>query len=176
MGTPISESKENTGDAMKAKKHSKRIYFLTFLNIGILIMVLFCLWHLRQTLELINTTELPAIPETETDTDTVTAELPSGNTARIYFGKNAFKVKDCSSAASREDMIAVLCTAKAYCNQNNISVSRKNIDLIGEYRLHVFLYQIGYKREQTGNADIDYIQDHRQYVNIASRLFGIFGI
>ena len=65
-------------------------------------------------------------------------------------------------------MIAVLCTAKAYCDQNNISVSRKNIDLIGEYRLHVFLYQIGYKREQTGNADIDYIQDHRQYVNIAS--------
>ena len=47
---------------------------------------------------------------------------------------------------------------------------------MGEYRLHNLLYSVGYKREQTGDADVDYVSNSRWYVNVVSSVFGWVGV
>lgn len=159
---------------MKKGKISKGAYALTVVNILILLFSLFCLWKIRQTWKQINAAELPTYREAENET--LEIELPSGKQVNVFFGKKAAEVEACYLTSSREDIISVICAVKAYSAQYDITFPRETADMIGEYRLHVFLYRIGYKPEQTGDAAIDYIEDHRWYVNAFSRLLGMLGL
>ena len=46
----------------------------------------------------------------------------------------------------------------------------KFTDMLGELRLHNALYAVGYKREQTTDADLDFTSDKRWYVNFISKI------
>lgn len=133
------------------------------------IIALFCLANAIQT---INTFEHPE-PQYYTETeDSVLVTLSSGKCFALEFGKTAVEVKQCASV-SRHDALMLISFIKGYAQRNSIPISRATVELIGECRLHTMLSRIGYKAEQTDNADLDYTHDRRWYVNAIAKMFGI---
>ena len=136
------------------------------------IIALFCLASAIQT---INTFEHPE-PQYYTETEGyVLVTLSSGKYFTLDFGKTAVEVKQCASV-SRHDALMLISFIKGYAQRHNILISRATVELIGECRLHTMLSSIGYKAEQTDNADLDYTHDRRWYVNAIANVIGIIGI
>lgn len=156
----------------KRKRHTEHIAIVLLL--GILIICLFCLWRSYRLIEQVEVAE--PIAYTETNDGKVIATLPSGESLIFSFGKNRVCVQSCSAAPSRAHAIDIALFIKGYAEQNEIECPRSLIMLIGEYRLHSVLTAMGYKSQRTNNADIDYIQDSRWYVEVASAVFGYVGI
>ncbi len=136
------------------------------------IISLFCLASAIQT---INTFEHPE-PQYYTETeDCVLVTLSSGKCFTLDFRKTAVEVKRCASV-SRHDALMLISFIKGYAKKNSIPISRATVELIGECRLHTMLSSIGYKAEQTDNADLDYTQDRRWYVNSIAKMIGVMGM
>ena len=106
----------------------------------------------------------------------VSVHLPSDQFADLSFRNNHAKIKNSYRFESKADCYAVVLAIKSYARQNKIEITRSNTEMVGELRLHNFLYQIGYKPDETGDADLEYIQDRRWYVNVASELVGWMGL
>ena len=107
---------------------------------------------------------------------TATVQLPSGQIVDLHFRGNNVEVRDSYVCNNIEDCYAVVLAIKSYAQSNGIEIVRSNTDLVGELRLHNFLYRIGYKQTETGTADLEYICDRRWYVNVASRMIGWTGL
>ena len=107
---------------------------------------------------------------------TVSVRLPSGEIVELHFRENNVEITDSYECKSIEDCYAVIFAIKAYARENGIEIIRSNADMAGELRLHNFLYEIGYKQNETGTADVEYIRDRRWYVNVASRMLGWTGL
>ena len=107
---------------------------------------------------------------------TASVQLPSGQTVDLHFRENNVEVSDSYVCNNIEDCYAVVLAIKSYAQSNGIEIVRSNTDLVGELRLHNFLYRIGYKRTETEDADLEYICDIRWYVNAASRVIGWTGL
>ena len=107
---------------------------------------------------------------------TASVQLPSGQSVDLHFRENNVEITDSHECKSIEDCHAVVLAIKSYAQSNGIEIVRSNTDLVGELRLHNFLYRIGYKQNETGDADLEYICDRRWYVNVASRMIGWTGL
>lgn len=113
---------------------------------------------------------------TEDTAGVVSLKVTEGNTMTLRFGKDSVKVIDSGKTVSRKTCIIVISFIRYYANEHTITITQSNIELIGEYRLHTYLYRIGYRTKQTKDADIEYNGDPRWYVRAASKTFGWFGI
>ena len=107
---------------------------------------------------------------------TASVYLPSGQIVDLHFRGNNVEITDSYECKSIEDCYAIVFAIKSYARENGIEIVRTNTDLVGELRLHNFLYRIGYKPDETGTADLEYICDRRWYVNVASRVIGWTGL
>lgn len=107
---------------------------------------------------------------------TASVQLPPGQTVNLHFQENNVEVSDSYVCNNIKDYYAVVLAIKSYAQSNGIEILRTNTDLVGELRLHNFLYRIGYKRTETEDADLEYICDRRLYVNVASRVIGWTGL
>ena len=107
---------------------------------------------------------------------TASVQLPSGQSVDLHFRENNVEVSNSYVCNNIKDCYAVVLAIKSYAQSNGIEIVRSNTDLVGELRLHNFLYRIGYKRTETEDADLEYICDRRWYVNVASRVIGWTGL
>ena len=107
---------------------------------------------------------------------TASMQLPSGQIVNLHFRENNVEVSDSYVCNNIEDCFAVVLAIKSYAQSNGIEIVRSNTDLVGELRLHNFLYRIGYKQNETEDTDLEYICDRRWYVNVASRVIGWTGL
>ena len=76
----------------------------------------------------------------------------------------------------KPDLIKIIRFIRYYCERHEVEITRSNSDLWGEMRLHTVLYDVGYKRAQTGNANIEFEKDERWYVGVAGSILGWIGI
>lgn len=141
---------------------------------ALLIISLFCLWRSHRLIEQMEIAE--PIEYIETADGKVIATLPSGVSLTFAFGKNRVSIENCSSAPSREQAIDIALFIKGYAQKEKIDIPRPLVMVIGEYRLHSVLTAMGYESHRTNNADIDYSQDSRWYVETMSAVFGYVGI
>ena len=110
------------------------------------------------------------------DTSNAGILLPSEQSVHLKFRNNHVKIKDSFQYQRIEDCYTIVMSIKNSANESGIEITRSNTEMVGELRLHNFLYRIGYKPDETGDADLEYIKDRRWYVNIASRWIGWTGI
>ena len=110
------------------------------------------------------------------EASTASVRLPSGEIVELHFRENNVEITDSYECKSIEDCYAVIFAIKAYARENGKEIIRSNADMAGELRLHNFLYEIGYKHNETGTADVEYIRDRRWYVNVAGRMIGWTGL
>ena len=110
------------------------------------------------------------------EASTATVQLPSGKLVVLHFRENNVEIIDSYECKSIEDCYSVVFAVKSYARENGIEIVRTNADMAGELRLHNVLYGIGYKQDETGTADLEYIRDRRWYVNVASRMIGWTGL
>lgn len=150
----------------------KRSCLLIF-HILLFLGSLACLLQTNRNVEQINAIN-PSFYYIEGSTASV--HLPSGEIVDLYFRGNNVEVSDSYVCNNIEDCFAVVLAIKSYAQSSGIEIVRSNIDLVGELRLHNFLYRIGYKRTETEDADLEYICDRRWYVNVASRVIGWTGL
>ncbi len=139
-----------------------------------LIISLFCLWRSHCLIDRMEIAE--PIVYTETDDGKVTATLPSGESLLFAFGENRVSIANCSLAPSREHAIDIALFIKGYAQKKGISIPRPLVMVIGEYRLHSILTAMEYESHRTNNADIDYSQDSRWYVETMSAVLGYVGV
>ncbi len=100
--------------------------------------------------------------------------LSSGKEVKIRIGESAAWVAD-SYLYTKEEIYEILSFVKGYALEKGYDITRKDAELVGEFRLHQFLYEIGYKEEQTKDLDLEYKADSRWYVNVASKIIGWCG-
>jgi hypothetical protein len=105
----------------------------------------------------------------------VSVMLPSDEIAVLYFRNNHAKIKNSYRYDTISDCYAMVMAIQSYARQHDIEITRSLTEMVGELRLHNFLYEIGYKTDETGDADLEYIQDRRWYVNVASKMVGWMG-
>ena len=153
-------------------KKGIRLCFLMF-NILIFLGSLLCLFQTSYNFKRINAI-FPSFYDIEDSTASV--ELPSGNFVDFHFYHNNVKIADSYECKNIEDCYAVVLAIKCYAQSHEIEIVRSNTELVGELRLHNFLYRIGYKQNETRDADLEYICDRRWYVNIASCMIGWMGV
>ena len=139
---------------------------------ALLLITLFC-WI--RSLEVINEF-VHAQPQRYEETEgKVVVTLPSQNVYTFSFAKYSVCIDPCGGA-SRNDALHLITFLKGYATKSELPIKRSTVELIGEYRLHTILSNIGYKTKQTNKADLDYIQDARWHVNAFSKVIGIVGL
>lgn len=108
---------------------------------------------------------------TETAGGEVELEMSDGETVRLRFDKEVVKAEQSYRVKDRAGQIYLTTFIYSYAREKEIHIERKFTDMLGELRLHNALYAVGYKREQTADADLDFTSDKRWYVNFISTIF-----
>ncbi len=90
----------------------------------------------------------------------------------MKFGENDVSIEQSYLYSKTEEISYILSFVKYYLSEIGYEMKRDDSELIGEYKLHTFLYNIGYKQKQTGTLNWDYGYDKRWYVNVASKILG----
>ena len=93
---------------------------------------------------------------------------------QMRFSENSVKIYE--SYRYDSAVYEIVAFVRQYSEEKDYGISRENAELVGEFKLHNWLYSIGYKREQTQHSDIEYTADSRWYVNWASKFIGWFGV
>lgn len=148
---------------------------LTIINILMFMISIYCLVRTDQNNKIINSTNTD-FDYYECGNGKVILTLEEQKRITFIFGNNSVKVVQSYQATSKEESISIVLFIREYTRKNGIEVQRSNTQILGEYRLHNFLYSFGYKRAQTCDADIDFVSDRRWYVNIVSSVFGWVGL
>ena len=107
---------------------------------------------------------------TETAGGEVELEMSDGETVRLRFDKEVVKAEQSYRVKDRAGQIYLTAFIYSYAQEKEIHIERKFTDMLGELRLHNALYAVGYKREQTTDADLDFTSDKRWYVNFISKI------
>lgn len=155
-------------------KKRRSLIVLTIVNILILIMSIYCLIRTTQNCKFINSNASEFVYE-EYENGKVILTLEEEKRITLQFGNSSVKVVQSYQATSREESISVMLFIRYYTRQKGLKVHRSNTQILGEYRLHNLLYTVGYKRANTGDADIDLVKDKRWYVNVLSSVWGWIG-
>ncbi len=156
------------------KKRRSLIVF-TVVNIMLFLMSLYCLIKTTQNNKIFNSIDTEFDYE-ECGYSKVILSLEKGKKVTLVFGNNSVKVVDSYQATSKRDSISVMMFIRYYAEKRGYVVLRSNTQIMGEYRLHNILYTFGYKKEQTSDADIEFVKDRRWYVNMVSSVCGWIGI
>lgn len=106
------------------------------------------------------------------DGSAVRLELNGGETATLRFGEGSVRVEQSFRWEEKEQIMEIIMFVRSYTQAHGYKMERAATDLYGEYKLHNFLYAMGYKRESTESCDLDYISDRRWYVNVISKILG----
>ena len=138
----------------------------------LLFLSLFCLWRALDTINRFEHAELQSYSKRGKQ---ISVTLPSDRSYLLSFGKKDVKIDHCIGS-SRQDALDMISFVKGYATEQKIDIPRSTVELIGEYRLHTILSNIGYEREQTAVVDLDYVQDRRWYINTLSTLIGVLGL
>ena len=156
-------------------KQRKVLIIFTVVNLTILILFTVCMLRIRQMHREINAAT-DEFHYTETANGEVTLNLGDHGIASIKFSKDGVSITDSYLFDNPDCLPKVLRFVRYYASQEGYEIGRSNIELIGEYRLHTILYEIGYKPEQTKTLNWDFDEDPRWYVNTASSLIGWCGV
>lgn len=156
-------------------KTRRFVTVITALNLIILILLTICVLRIDKMHREINATG-DEFHYTETKNGEVLLDLGDHGIAAMRFSKDGVSIEDSHLFDNPECLPQVLSFVRYYASREGYSIPRSNIELIGEYRLHTMLYNIGYKPEQTGTLNWDFYEDPRWYVNTASSIIGWCGI
>ena len=148
---------------------------LTIINVFILILSLVGFFGTRKNVQAFNHTD-DAFEYEESEEGRVELSLDEGERVTIIFNETNVEVVGAYRFNDRPDVVRIIRFIRYYCEKNDVNVKRKNSDLWGEYRLHTALYKVGYKRSQTGDANLDYESDKRWYVNALGSVIGWLGL
>ncbi len=152
----------------------KTIMAVTILNLLLMLIAIISWVCVAAHNESINSVR-PTFDYTETD-EGILLNLQDRGTVHITFGKGGVSIADSHLHDNPRSISEILMFARYYAAKLGYEMERSNSELIGEYRLHTILYQIGYKQEQTGTLNWDYAEDPRWYVNAASSVIGWLGV
>ena len=155
-------------------KKKRSLIVLTAVNVLILLMSIYCLIRTTQNNKFINS-YITDFDYEEYENGKVILTLEEDKRITLHFGNDSVKVVQAYQAASRKESVSVMLFIRYYTQSKGMKLSRSNTQILGEYRLHNLLYNVGYKRAQTADADIDLVKDRRWYVNIVSSVYGWIG-
>ena len=156
-------------------KQRKVLIAFTVVNLTILILLTVCMLRIRQMHREINAAT-DEFHYTETENGEVTLNLGDHGIASMKFSKDGVSITDSYLFDNPDCLPKMLCFVRYYAAREGYEIGRSNIELIGEYRLHTILYEIGYKPKQTKTLNWDFDEDPRWYVNTASSLIGWCGM
>lgn len=157
------------------KKAKRCIVIITVINLIILILLTLCMLRITEMHRAINAAG-DEFQYTETESGEVTLDLGDHGIATMRFGRDGVSIGEAHLFDNPDCLPKVLRFVKYYAAQEGYGISRSNLELIGEYRLHTILFKIGYKPEQTETLNWDFDEDPRWYVNTASSVIGWCGI
>ena len=151
----------------------RTIIVLTIINVTVFIFALLCFIGTGINNKIFNSIESFTYRETENGVVFVTE---NGQEVPIQFSGQGVRVLQTKQKTGRKEGLEIVRFIREYAKKNGYAFQRTNTGLYGEYRLHVILYRLGYKRKQTGVADLEYGKDKRWYVERISKLIGWVGM
>ena len=119
----------------------KRSFLLIF-HILLFLGSLACLLQTNRNIEQINAINSSFY---YIEGSTASVKLPSEQMVDLHFREKNVEVSDSYVCNNIGDCYAIVLAIKSYAQSNGIEIVRSNTDLVGELRLHNFLYRIGYK-------------------------------
>lgn len=157
------------------KKNKLKCLKTLIIYIGIMLFACFSITNFILNLQQINKVNERKYDYHLPNQNMVTYCLSNGKQINIYFSDEAAKIID-SYELSRDERIETVCFIKYYFKEKGIVCTRTVQNLEAEWAMHNFLYRINYQIESTKDADLDYIQDKRWYVNAATIVMQILGV
>ena len=95
---------------------------------------------------------------------------------RLQFESESVKIIQSYKHNGTETIFQTVQFVRFYAQGKGYEIQRDVTEMYGEIRLHNIAYNLGYKRERTGDCDLGYIADKRWYVNAASKVIGWVGL
>lgn len=102
--------------------------------------------------------------------------LQGAEEVRLRFDERSVKIVQSYKHGSTENIFRMVLFIREYMCGKGYESERDIADMYGEIRLHNILYALGYRRERTGDCDLEYTADRRWYVNAASKAIGWIGL
>ena len=150
------------------------IIVLTVLNVLLLIGSIVCTVLTYRNNKIINSTETTFTYREESGGVLLT--LQNQEEIRLQFEGDSVKIIQSYKHNGTETIFQTVQFVRFYAQGKGYEIEREVTEMYGEIRLHNILYNFGYKRERTGDCDLDYAADRRWYVNAASKFIGWIGL
>mgnify|MGYP001853337310 FL=1 len=150
------------------------VIVLTVLNVLLLIGSIVCTALTYRNNKIINSTEQTFAYREEGGGVLLT--LQNQEEIRLQFESESVKIIQSYKHNDTETIFQTVQFVHFYAQGKGYEIERDVTEMYGEIRLHNILYNFGYKRERTGDCDLDYTLDRRWYVNAASKLIGWIGL
>lgn len=150
------------------------VIVLTVLNVLLLIGSIVCTVLTYRNNKIINSTETTFAYREEDGGVLLT--LQNQEEIRLQFESDSVKIFQSYKHYGTENIFQTVQFVRIYAQGKGYEIERDVTEMYGEIRLHNILYNFGYKRERTGDCDLDYTADRRWYVNAASKLIGWIGL
>lgn len=153
----------------------RAIIVLTIFNIVLFLLSLLAYFRTTENLKIFNSAENDFNYE-EREKGNVELVLNQSERVTLEFNETSVTVSNAYRFDDRPEMVEIIRFIRYYSEKSGVEITRTNSELWGELRLHTALYKMGYSKEHTLNAEIDYEKDERWYVNIVSKVLGRIGI
>ena len=150
------------------------VIVLTVLNVLLLIGSIVCTVLTYRNNKIINSTETTFVYREEDGGVLLT--LQNQEEIRLQFESESVKIIQSYKHNDTETIFQTVQFVRFYAQGKGYEIERDVTEMYGEIRLHNILHNFGYKRERTGDCDLDYAADRRWYVNAASKLIGWIGL
>ena len=150
------------------------VIVLTVLNVLLLIGSIVCTALTYRNNKIINANETTFVYREEDGGVLLT--LQNQEEIRLQFESESVKIIQSYKHNDTETIFQTVQFVRFYAQGKGYEIERDVTEMYGEIRLHNILYNFGYKRERTGDCDLDYAADRRWYVNAASKLIGWIGL
>ena len=150
------------------------VIVLTVLNVLLLIGSIVCTALTYRNNKIINSTE--TIFAYREEGGGVLLTLQNQEEIRLQFESESVKIIQSYKHNGTEAIFQTVQFVRFYAQRKGYEIERDVTEMYGEIRLHNILYNFGYKRERTGDCDLDYTADRRWYVNMASKIIGWIGL
>lgn len=154
----------------------KRVVVIALIILNVLLFIggIVCAVLTYRNNKIINSTELNFTYGEEEKG--VYLMLSDGQEIALQFGDESVKIVCSYERGTAKDIFQTVQFVRYYATGKGYEIERDVTEMYGEVRLHNILYNFGYKRERTGDCDLDYIADRRWYVNVLSKAIGWFGL
>ena len=150
------------------------VIVLTVLNVLLFIGSIVCTALTYRNNKIINSTEQTFAYREKGGGVLLT--LQNQEEIRLQFESDSVKIIQSYKHNGTEAIFQTVQFVRFYAQRKGYEIERDVTEMYGEIRLHNILYNFGYKRERTGDCDLDYIADKRWYVNAASKVIGWVGL